>query len=189
MTVAECWETNAPDLPDKITAMLTAAKDVSLEGLKLLAAFPEWKVDLPGGKNSPSQTDVLALASNEKGLVVLGCEAKVDEPFGPTLGKKRNGASSGQKQRIAYFEKKLGCGKLKDSIRYQLIHRTVSVLCTAQEFHAHVAIMLVQSFSPKSKGRKDFDVFIHAMGACQITSDLYEFNGNSRTRLLSGWVS
>jgi len=33
-----------------------------------------------------------AITRNEHGLVILGVEAKVDEPFGPTLGKKKTEA-------------------------------------------------------------------------------------------------
>ena len=36
---------------------------------------------------------------------MLCVEAKVDEPFGPTLSEKRSGASEGQLSRISYLEK------------------------------------------------------------------------------------
>jgi hypothetical protein len=36
-------------------------------------------VELPGGER-PSQTDILALCSNDDGLVAIAVEAKVDEP-------------------------------------------------------------------------------------------------------------
>ena len=135
--------------------MLASAEDASLDGLELLAAIPEWEVDLPGGVR-PSQTDIFALTRNEAGLVVLGVEAKVDEAFGPTLGEKRGDASSGSQKRLAYLEGELGCSEpLADNIRYQLLHRTISALLSAKAFHAHIAVMLVQSFSPTSKWRED----------------------------------
>lgn len=87
-----------------------------------------------------------------------------------------------------YLERELGCsGPLEDGVRYQLLHRTVSVLLTARAFHAQVAVMLVQSFSPVSRWREDFEAFIYAVAARPITSDLYELEVNSSPRLLSGW--
>ena len=98
MTEAACWENEADRLPSGIAKLLESSQEPQLTGLRLLAAFPEWAVELPGG-DTPSCTDVLALAANEHGLVVIGVEAKVDEPFGPTLGEKRaTGTSSGQLQ-------------------------------------------------------------------------------------------
>ena len=132
MSAAACWEDSHPNLPSEIAQVLNAARDPALSGLELLVAFPEWEVNLPGG-DTASQTDILALAQNKKGLVVLGVEAKVDEPFGPTLQKKKAGASEEQLDRIDYLEKELGRTVPFDNhIRYQLLHRTVSALLTAR---------------------------------------------------------
>ena len=187
MTAAACWEASTPQLPEEIIDVLAAAKDEAFSNLELLAAMPEWEVDLPGG-DRPSQTDILALTRNDTGMVVLGVEAKVDEPFGPTLGEKRDGASPGQNERLAYLEEMLCCNKsFDDSIRYQLLHRTVSALLTAKAFHASVASMLFQSFSPASKWRGDFEAFAQAMSARPVTPDLYELELSSAPRLLIGW--
>ena len=187
MAAAACWEASAPRLPPEIIDVLASAEDASLNGLELLAAIPEWEVDLPGGVR-PSQTDILALTRNEAGLVVLGVEAKVDEAFGPTLGEKRSDASPGSQKRLAHLEEELGCSEpLPDDIRYQFLHRTISALLTARAFHAHIAVMLVQSFSPTSKWREDFEAFAHALAARPITPNLYELKGNGVLRLLIGW--
>lgn len=187
MTTAACWEENAPLLPDGILGVLKASGDEALVGLKLLAALPEWKVPLPGGKR-PSQTDVLAITRNEAGLVILGVEAKVEESFGPTLGKKRRNPTPGQRERISFLEGELGCtSPLADNIRYQLLHRTVSALLTARDFHAHAGVMLVQSFSQTAQGRKNFADFAGALAATPLTDDLYEIHTDGRPRLLTGW--
>ncbi|MFH1125222.1 MAG: hypothetical protein V1758_16320, partial [Pseudomonadota bacterium] len=78
MTTAACWEDSGGDLPLEVKQTLDASGQRDLAGLKLLAAIPEWEVELLGGTR-PSCTDVLALARNDEGLVVLGVEAKVDE--------------------------------------------------------------------------------------------------------------
>ena len=187
MAAAACWEENEPRLPSEITNVLEASGDKSLTSLELLMAIPEWKVDLPGGAR-PSQTDVLAITRNELGLVILGVEAKVDEPFGPTLGEKRADAQEGQLERISYLELELGCATpLEDSIRYQLLHRTVSAILTARSFHAGIAVMLVQSFSPDSRWREDFEAFAKAIGGNRITDDLYEIERSESPRLIIGW--
>ena len=187
MSTAACWEENEPQLPREISDVLDACGDESLTSLELLAAIPEWEVDLPGG-DRPSQTDVLAINRNEFGLVILGVEAKVDEPFGPTLGEKRAGAQEGQLERISYLERELGCvSSMEDSIRYQLLHRTVSAVLTARAFHAGIAVMLVQSFSPDSRWRKDFEAFAAAISSKRVTDDLYEVELDDSPRLMIGW--
>ena len=187
MSTAACWEENEPRLPREISDVLDASGDKSLTSLELLAAIPEWEVDLPGG-DRPSQTDVLAITRNEFGLVILGVEAKVDEPFGPTLGEKRAGTSGGQIERILYLESELDCASpLEDNIRYQLLHRTVSAILTARAFHAGIAVMLVQSFSPDSRWREDFEAFAAAISSNRITDDLYEVERGDSPRLIIGW--
>ena len=187
MTTAACWESSPNALPPEISKVLDAADETSLRSLELLAAIPEWEVALPGGERA-SHTDVLALARNDCGLVVVAVEAKVEEPFGPTLGEKREGASSGQTARIRYLERELGCSSpIGDDVRYQLLHRTVSAKLTAQAFHASTAVMLVQSFSPNAKWREDFDAFTVAVSAEPVTRDLSKLRVSGLGSLFVGW--
>ena len=191
MTAAACWEAAAAKdkLPVEITKTLEATGQNDLIGLRLLMAIPEWEVDLPGGNRS-SHTDVMVITSNDRGLVVLGIEAKVDEPFGPTLGEKRANESDGQGKRINYLHAALRLAvPLKDEIRYQLLHRTVSALRTAEDFHANSAIMLIQSFSPTLHWREDFLYFCKAMTAKQLTSDIYVVPRFECPRLYLGWCT
>ena len=187
MTTAACWEEACGHLPAEIKETLDASGQSDLVGLKLLAAIPEWEVELPGGAR-PSCTDVLALARNDEGLVVLGVEAKVDEPFGPTLGEKRADESTGQGERIDYLHTALRLDMpLKDEIRYQLLHRTVSALRTAQDFHACSAVMLVHSFSPTQRWREDFLSFCEAITSTPLSPDLYIVSRFKSPRLYLAW--
>jgi len=189
MSAAACWEQCHPRLPSEVTSVLDSSDDPALSQLELLAAFPEWGVELPGGA-TVSQTDILAIARNRRGLVVLGVEAKVDEPFGPTLGEKKHAASAGQLSRIAFLEKELGrTAVFDDRIRYQLLHRTVSALLTARAFHASVAVMLIHSFSPISRWREDFESFCQALDCRSNSADLREVPGIQGPRLLLGWCA
>jgi hypothetical protein len=187
MAAAACWEESNPDLPAEVRAVLGAANDPDIADLELLVAIPEWQVDLPGGERA-SQTDVLALTRNPRGFVVLGVEAKVDEPFGPSLAEKRAEASAGQLERITYLEAVLGRAKpFPDPIRYQLLHRSASALLTAKAFHASVAVMLIQSFSPMSAWRDDFSAFCGELRCHPLSPDLFEAPGIDGVRLILGW--
>ena len=187
MSAAACWDENEPNLPPELTEVLEASGDKTLTSLELLVAIPEWEVDLPGGDNA-SQTDVLAITRNEYGLVILGVEAKVDEKFGPLLGEKRQNATPGDLERIAYLERELGCSApLGDDIYYQLLHRTVSAILTARSFHAATTVMMVHSFSPISRWRENFEAFAVAINGNLLTDDLYEITLSEGPRLIIGW--
>ncbi len=91
---------------------------------------------------------------------------------------------------VLFREKCLGCREpLDDHIRYQLMHRAASALLTAQQFNARIAVMLVQSFSPISKWRDDFDAFADSVAIRTLTPDLHELQATDNTRLLIGWCS
>lgn len=158
-TAAKHWEASA-GLPTEIEAVFQKA---SLEPAELLVAFPEWKTPLPGGRRE-SQTDILALVGTAQGLWVAGVEAKVAEPFGPTVGEWLEGASPGKLERLGYLKRKLGLTGEILTLRYQLLHRTVTALIEAERFSAAGAAMIVQSFSPVSAWKDDFEAFLSAMG-------------------------
>jgi len=189
MSAAASWEAAGDRLPAELSASFDAAGDSDLAGLTLLLAVPEWEVELPGGRTA-SHTDVLALASNERGLVAIAVEAKVDEEFGPTLGEKRAAASTGQVERLTYLHQLLERrDELPDSIRYQLLHRTASAILVARLFHAHVAVMVVQSFSPVGRWRDDFETFARALGALPKSDCVVEVPRTQAPRLFVGWCT
>jgi hypothetical protein len=187
MATAACWEASNNKIPNEIIKALDDTREETLVDLKLLAAFPEYEVDLPGG-NTSSHTDVLAIAHNDKGLVVLAVEAKVDETFGPTLKEKRTDASIGVRERLTYLHSVLRLdGQLHDDIRYQLLHRTVSALQVAKDFHAKAAVMLVHSFSRTGRWHQDFVSFCTAMTASPISNDTYIVERFNQPRLYLCW--
>ena len=189
MCAAASWEADSQNLPSEIASLLNGSAEACLRNLELLAAIPEWEVDLPGG-DRPSQTDVMAFARNAEGLVLLGVEAKVDEPFGPTMGEKRREASPGQRERMAFLHSQLGLSsELPDAIRYQLLHRTASALMTARSFHARAAAMIVQSFSEDGRWRDDFEAFARAVGAVERSDSLFELEVPQGPALYLAWVA
>jgi hypothetical protein len=189
MSAAASWESAAPRLPPEITAALEAAHEPDLSGLELIIAIPEWEVPLPGG-SATSCTDVLAIASNTKGLVTIAVEAKVDEEFGPTIGEKRHGASAGQLERLEFLHRSLGLASpLPDDARYQLLHRAASAVLVARKFHAPTAVMIVQSFSPESRWLSDYQRFCRVLGVEGPVGAIAPVPGRTGPRLFLGWCS
>jgi hypothetical protein len=90
----------------------------------LLLAIPEHKVALPGGRRE-SQCDVFALVRGTATVVDLAVEAKVEEPFGPTLADWMKDASPGKRERLAFILDILGLAEPPGAVRYQLLHHTV----------------------------------------------------------------
>lgn len=186
MTLALSWEAAHPSVPPEIAAAFDSAGDGALAGLELLLAIPEYQVDLPGGQR-PSQTDVLALARGEVGLVAIAVEGKVDEAFGPTVGEKRAEASAGVNERLAWLIDRLGLESVPDAVRYQLLHRTVSALLVAGQFDATAAVMLVHSFSPTGRWFDDFAAFVALFGCQAQVGNVVRIGEHVDIPLYVGW--
>ena len=186
MTAAAAWEAANGNLPPEITRILESSREPLLAGQQLLAALPEWQVQLPGGITT-SNTDVLAICRNEMGLCVIGVEAKVLEDFGPLVSSKRAEASSGLGERLTFLHSLLGVERFDDAIRYQLLHRTASALLTARDFHAATAVMLVQAFDAPTARRADFEAFRLAMDAREVGPLIYKVDSFTGPALYLAW--
>lgn len=186
-STAHSWE-SVHGLPATVAAVFAGSAVSCLQDLDVLAGLPEYKTPLPGGARC-SQTDLLVLASNAQGSVVMGVEGKKDETFGPTVAEKLENPSSGQMERLEYLIRELHLN-LDDlgSIRYQLMHRTVSALLEARRFHADTAVMLVQSFSTKKSGFSDYQAFCNLLGIEGVMDGVAVVPGFTSPRLLLGWV-
>ena len=187
MTAAACWDAAATALPLEVRRTLDEAEVPALKNLRLLTALPEWETPLPGG-DRPSFTDVMAITRNELGLAVIAVEAKINEPFGPTVGEKRARATPGQAHRLAYLESLLDVSNaFAGNVRYQLLHRTASAVLTARQFHAATAILLIHSFSSTAKWRDDFEAFCVAIGADFVSPNVYRVSRFSSPALFLAW--
>ena len=132
---------------------------------ELLAAFPEWKVALPGAKRGASQNDVFALVRCGSQRLAVMVEGKVKEPFGPTVAEWLAGASKGKLERLEFLQHTLRLkGKLPDELRYQLLHRTASAVIEAERFGTQAAAMLVHSFAPDHLWFDDYKAFAALFG-------------------------
>lgn len=155
MSAALSWE-RAEGLPAEIAAVF--GPDTTL-----LLAIPEHKVPMPG-KGRDSQCDVFALLRTGGDTVAMAVEAKVDEPFGPTIGDWLKDTSDNKTARLAGICALLGCAPPSADLHYQLFHRTAAAVIEAARFKTDRAAMVVQSFSPTQKWLEQFRAFAEHLG-------------------------
>lgn len=186
--LAHCWE-QADGFPTEITNLFSQSGISSFQKTELLLVFPEYQVSLPGGKR-PSQNDLLVLAKDNNGhLVAIAVEGKVSEPFGPTLAEWNTSASIGKQERLEFIIQSLGLKNEPPScIRYQLLHRTVSVVIEARRFNAQSAVMLVHSFSQDALWFEDFQAFLGLFGVQSQVNQLSWLKELQGINLYAGWV-
>lgn len=158
MAAARSWE-HWQDVPPEIAALL--GREVTLQ-----LALVEHKVPLPGSTVGDTQCDVFALVRADSRDMALAVEAKVDEPFGQTVGEWLDGAGPGKRTRLAALCELLDIPDPPPrALRYQLFHRTAAAVIEARRFHRPVAAMVVQSFSPTARWHGDFAAFAAHVGA------------------------
>lgn len=156
MAAALSWEA-AVGLPPEIEQILGGS-------VELLVAIPEHKVALPGGGRE-SQCDVFALVRAADETIAVAVEAKINEPFGPTIGEWMTNASKGKIDRIRFICELLGLNAPPDAkLRYQLFHRTAAAVLEAARFKTDRAAMIVQSFSQEHRWFEDFVAFAALFG-------------------------
>lgn len=187
MTLARAWESARQEgFPPEVASILRTTQQPGWDALRLLLAIPEYQVALPGGQR-PSQTDLLALARSQTGLVVVAVEGKVDESLGPTVGEKRRENSAGVSERLGFLLQSLGLAGCPDDVRYQLLHRTVSAMLVARDFAAEGAVMLIHSFSPSEKWFADFAAFGGLFGKTPAPGQLVSLGAHDGIPLWAGW--
>lgn len=180
MATALSWEA-ANGLPPEIAELLGGAPE-------LLLAIPEHKVALPGGRRE-SQCDVFALVRASDETIAIAIEAKVNEPFGPTVGEWMVNASKGKVKRMHFICDLLGLNALPpDELRYQLFHRTAAAVLEAKRFKTDRAAMVVQSFSQEHRWFEDFVAFAAMFGMQAEPGQALNYDLPSAMPLTLGWV-
>ena len=152
MAAALSWEA-ASGVPAEISKLLGGS-------VELLLAIPEHKVALPGG-NRESQCDVFVLVRVGNETSAIAVEAKVNEPFGPTVSQWMEKASKGKIERMGFICDLLGLSAPPPgNLRYQLFHRTAAAVLEANRFKTDKAAMIIQSFSQEHRWIEDFQAFV-----------------------------
>ncbi len=160
--LAKAWA-GCERFPRKVERIL------SQSGLELtpLFGFPEYKVDLLGGGGTrPSQTDLYVLAQDaEGGLFPIMVEGKAKETFGPLVSEWKKERSDTGLERLGFLAKELGlAGRDIDGLRYQLLHRTVSVLLEGRRIGARQGMMFVHAFADNADSFDDYRRFLAHYG-------------------------
>ncbi len=180
MAAALAWEA-ANGLPQEIAALIGGSPE-------LLLAIPEHKVALPGGSRE-SQCDVFALVKTAEGTMAVAVEAKVNEPFGPTVGEWLKNASAGKVERLRFICDLLGLEvPQSDGLRYQLFHRTAAAILEAHRFKTDCAAMIVQSFSQEKRWYEDFEAFVDLFGLQVEPGKSARIELPSGVPLILGWA-
>ncbi len=103
------------------------------------------------------QHDLLLDGFSEQGSLIIGVEAKADEPFGPTIAERLasvEGTKSNVPQRISNLSHALfGCDvdETIGELRYQLLHAVAGTIIEAIRRKADGAIFVVHEFvTPKT---------------------------------------
>lgn len=180
MAAALSWEA-ANGVPPEIAELLGGSPE-------LLLAIPEHKVSLPGGGRE-SQCDVFALLRTSTETMAIAVEAKVSEPFGPTVGEWMVNASKGKIERIRFICDLLGLGiSPPEALRYQLFHRTAAAVLEANRFKTDRAAMIVQSFSQEHRWLEDFQAFAELFGLQAKPGQAMIYDLPSGMPLTIGWA-
>ena len=184
--LAERWEGSRPDVPEELKA---AFHGTPFEDFVPLIAFPEYPVELPGGR-AASQNDLCVIGRIGPDLAVVMVEGKVDESFGPLVGEWLKDASPGKLRRLAFLMETLGMdGEADGALRYQLFHRTASPVLEAVRHQARYAAMIVHSFSAEGAWLDDYRAFARALGAEGAKGRLERVPGREAPELWLGWAS
>ena len=186
--LAYCWQ-EANDFPECVRNVFKKSGIELFRNIKLLLAFPEYKVALPGGAR-PSQNDIFILAKGNNQLVSIMVEGKVSEPFGDTIAEWRKDDSAGKDVRLKFLLEELGLEENEpiSTIRYQLLHRTASAIIEAKRFKAENALMLVHSFSRSHEWFDDYSRFLALFSVkAELDSLVFAKNINGIS-LFFGWV-
>jgi hypothetical protein len=130
-------------------------------------------------------TDLMAYGRNARGdAVVLAVEGKADEPFASRVwawvrGDEKNPTMSADPRRtrlrrLEFLSNHLSKEIPPDStLRYQLLHRTVSAVLEAQLHGAVAAVVLVHAFGREAADNlSDFSEFLTELGGSGVTKGM-----------------
>jgi len=185
--LAHCWQ-ESRDFPPEVRRVFRKSSIDVFQDIEMLAAFPEYKVPLPGGPQA-SQNDIFILAKGAGQLVSITVEGKVSEPFGDTIAEWKAHAGGGKETRLRYLCNLLGLDPASvNHVRYQLLHRTASALIEAEKFNAPNALMLVHSFSREDESFDDYERFLALLGVTGRPNSVVLTKNIHGVNLYLGWV-
>jgi hypothetical protein len=152
-----------------------------------LLAIPEHKVVLPG-RGYPTQMDVWVLGRMAEGLVSIGVEGKVGEPFGETIAEWNRDQADGRAARLEGLAAVLSLQTIPGHVHYQLVHRTAGAVLEGKRFGASTAMMLVHAFRSPQSSFEAYASFCELFGAKAERNVLHPGGSLAGISLWLGWV-
>lgn len=173
--LAHAWQA-AGGLPKEIAGALDRSGHEALQRLSVDLCLVEKPVFLDT-RIAPSMTDLMGYGRNAKGdTIVLAVEGKADEPFASHVwawvrGDDNNPAMSTvprktRVQRLEFLSQHLAIQiPPASTLRYQLLHRTVSAILESQLHGAVAAVVLIHAFGTHGEDNfADFTAFARELG-------------------------
>ena len=152
---ARAWITAAPHVQPDIAQVLTNCPDIG--PLRSWSAEPEARVRMDSFGGEPPNIDLLLVAEDDQGRLVVAIEAKADECFGKQLADQYRSAQKARRKNprskaVARIDALLDLFAIKfqqshvPQLRYQLLTATAAVLAEAKRRSAERAVLIVHEF-------------------------------------------
>jgi hypothetical protein len=164
MEIARLWcGSGLPTVPGDVSRVLESQPHLS--GARITAVIPEWKTGLRGEARGPRNHDLVLFAETQARRVLIGVEAKTDEPLDAPLSVRVAKAKAGlaadppipTKQLIRVrrlTEALFGVCALDEAdevlpdftdLPYQLVSAVAGTLIEAEERKADIAMLLIHA--------------------------------------------
>lgn len=162
-------------------------------------AVAEKPVYLDTGK-APSMTDVMVYCESAGEPVIIGVEGKATEPFAERICDWVKGSAGidtkpSRARRLKFLNDAVGLDvPATSTLRYQLLHRTASVLLESVLHGAATAVLVIHSFADEDPTNwKDFQAFATHLGINLSTKNVIggpaKLGPNKDIRLFAAWVA
>lgn len=157
LAAAWCGQGSGAIVPEEILRLLDSHPDT--RGVQLVVGTPEHRIAIDDLRGETRNADIALHARHGDAAVAITVEAKVDEPYGPEIGKrladvveqKLLGKRSNAAARVETLAAALlppwrrGLPHLAE-LRYQLLTATAGTLAFAGEIGARSAILVIHEF-------------------------------------------
>ena len=152
---ARAWIDASLGLQPDIAQILAACRGIG--PLRQWRAEPEARIAIDGFPGQPPNIDLLLVAEDDHGPVVIAIEAKADETFGNTLANQYRRAQA----RASENPRSMAVARIEDlldrfaldieqrqvpQLRYQLLTATAAVLAEADRRSSERAVLIVHEF-------------------------------------------
>ena len=175
---ARAWISAAPGLQSDVAQALENCLDIG--PLRRWSAEPEARIRIDTYRGEQPNIDLLLVAEDDRGPLVVAIEAKADEPFGDTLADRRRHAeatlaSNPRSKALARVDELIDRFDLDfqqshvPQLRYQLLTATAAALEEAKRRSSKRAMLIVHEFETpltdqgkRERNSADLDSFLRA---------------------------